>query len=64
MCVFFTQDTRVSVSGSECRSVRISTRRQDEDCTFTLGANTGGDARRWSEALWEHILHMSEATGN
>ncbi|XP_075885531.1 rhotekin-like isoform X2 [Nelusetta ayraudi] len=54
------KDTRVSVSGSECRSVRISMRRQDEDCTFTLGANTSGDARRWSEALWEHILHMSQ----
>lgn len=64
VCVFSTQDTHVSVSGSDCRSVHVSTRRQDGDCcTFTLGAHTGGEARRWSEALWEHILHMSEATG-
>lgn len=59
--MFSTQDSHVSVSGSECRSVHISVRRQDEDrCTFTLGAHTAGEARRWSDALWEHILHMSE----
>lgn len=42
----------------------ISAQGQGEDRTFALSAHTPDDARRWTEALWEHILNMSEAMKN